>query len=213
MTDGTSAGTHELTGISAAYPGLLDPQFLTALSSSGTTADQISPYIYDNTVFDQTSDTAPLVPRFYFFSIGATFITAGDYSAASASFPGPSSPQTLVLIAPTGFDFGSPAFTSFSNLQAAYPFGTYTVTAVGNQISSTSSASYQANYFTTVIPFVTNYSSLNGLNAASDFTVHYNSFTPDAHVTAGFTFLLSGMPARIRSFSKTIFKAPRLRQT
>lgn len=153
------------------------------------THDQISPYIYDNTVFDQTSDTAPLAPWFYFFSIGATFSTAGDYSAASATYPGLGSPQSLGLIAPTRFDFGSSAFTSFSALQAAYPFGTYTVTAVGNQISSTNSVSYQANYFTSTIPFVTNYSSLNGLNAANDFTVHYNSFAPDAHVTTGFTFL------------------------
>lgn len=152
------------------------------------THDQISPYIFDNTVFDQTSDTAPLLPWFDFFSIGATFSTAGDYGAASASYLGPGSPQTLGLIAPTTFDFGSPAFTSFSNLQAAYPFGTYTVTAVGNQTSSTSSVSYQANYFTGVIPFVTNYSSLNGFNPANDFSVHYNSFTPDAHVTTGVTF-------------------------
>ncbi|TFV37967.1 PQQ-binding-like beta-propeller repeat protein [Bradyrhizobium niftali] len=189
VTDGTSAGTHELTGISGAYPGFLNPLFLTAFTSGGTTTDQISPYIFDNTVFDQTSDTAPLVPWFYFFSIGATFLTAGDYSAASASYPGPGSPQTMGLIAPTTFDFGSPAFTSFSNLEAAYPFGTYTVTAVGNQISSTSSVSYQANYFTSAVPFVTNYSSLNGFNPANDFTVHYNSFAPDAHVTTGFTFL------------------------
>ncbi|MCK1554440.1 cadherin-like domain-containing protein [Bradyrhizobium sp. 177] len=189
VTDGTSTGTHELTGISAAYPGFLDPQFLTAFASGGTTTDQISPYIYDNTVFDQTSDTAPLLPWFYFFSIGATFLAAGDYSAASASYPGPGSPQTLGLIAPTTFDFGSPAFTSLSNLQAAYPFGAYTVTAVGNQISSTSSVSYQANYFTGAIPFVTNYSGLNGFNPANDFTVHYSSFTPDAHATTGFTFL------------------------
>lgn len=189
VTDGTSTGTHELTGISAAYPGFLDPQFLTAFATGGTTTDQMSPYIYDNTVFDQTSDTAPLVPWFYFFSIGATFLTAGDYSAASASYPGLGSPQTLGLIAPTTFDFGSLAFTSFSNLQTAYPFGTYTVTAVGNQISSASSVSYQANYFTNNIPFVTNYSSLNGFNPSNDFTVHYNSFTPDAHATTGFTFL------------------------
>lgn len=150
---------------------------------------QISPYIYDNTVFDQTSDTAPLVPWFYFFSIGATFSTAGDYSSASASYPGLGSPQTLALVGPTKFDFGSPSFDSPSGMQDAYPFGTYTVMAVGNQASSTSSVSYQANYFTSNIPFVTNYSSLNGFNPANDFTVHYNLFTPDAHVTTGFTFL------------------------
>ncbi|MEY9748875.1 ELWxxDGT repeat protein/VCBS repeat-containing protein [Bradyrhizobium japonicum] len=189
VTDGTSAGTHELTGIIGASSGGLNPLFLTAFSSGAVTTDQISPYIFDNTVFNQTSDTAPPVPWFYFFSIGATFLTAGDYSVASASYPGAGSPQTLALIAPTKFDFSSSAFTSFSTLQAAYPFGTYTVTGIGNQISSTSSVSYQANYFTSAVPFITNYSGLNGLNPSTDFTVHYNSFTPDAHVTTGFTFL------------------------
>lgn len=154
-----------------------------------TTGDQISPYIFANTVFDQTSNSAPLVPWFYFFSIGATFLTAGDYSAASASYPGPGSPQTLALIAPTRFDFDAPAFTSFSTLQAAYPFGTYTVTGAGSQISSTSSVSYQANYFTSTVPILANYSSLNRYDPANDFTVHHNSFTPDLHVTTGFTFL------------------------
>lgn len=153
-----------------------------------TISDPISPYIFANTVFDQTGDAAPLVPWFDFFSIGGTFLTAGDYSAASAGYPGPGSPQTLALIAPTNFDFGSPAFTSLSSLQAAYPFGTYTVTGIGNQ-SSTSSVSYQANYFTSTVPFITNYSSLNGFNPANDLTVHYNSFTPDPHLTTGFTFL------------------------
>lgn len=151
--------------------------------------ESVNSYIFDNTVFDQTSDAALLVPWFYFFSIGATFLTAGDYSSASASYPGPDSPQTLALIASTTFNFSSPAFTSFSTLQDAYPFGTYTVTGAGSQISSTSSVSYQANYFTSTAPFVTNYSSLNGLNPANDFSVHYNSFTPDPHVTTGFTFL------------------------
>lgn len=188
VTDGTSTGTHELTGIPAAFPGFLDPQYLTTFTSSASSIDPISPYIFANTVFDQTSDAAPLAPWFYFFSIGATFLTAGDYSAASAGYPGPGSPQTLALIAPTNFDFGSPAFTSLSSLQAAYPFGIYTVTGTGNQ-SSTSSVSYQANYFTNTVPFITNYSSLNGFNPTNDFTVHYNSFTPDPHVTTGYTFL------------------------
>src|SRR5262249_32936592 len=130
--------------------------------------DPLSPYIFDNEVFNQTSNTAPVTPGFYFFSIGATFLTARDYSASRATYPGVGSPQTqiLSLITSTRFDFGSLAFTSLSALQTAYPFGTYTVTATGTQPTSTSSVSYQANYFPSTIPFVTNYSSLNGLNPA-----------------------------------------------
>jgi M26 IgA1-specific Metallo-endopeptidase N-terminal region len=151
--------------------------------------DSISPYVYANTVFDQISTTAPLAPSFFFFSVGATFFTADDYTSATATYPGVGSPQTLSLITPTGFDFTSPEFTSLTTLQTAYPFGTYTVTATGNQPTSTSSISYQANYFPNSIPALTNFSSLNGLDPENDFTVNYNSFTPDANVTTGYTFL------------------------
>jgi hypothetical protein len=118
-------------------------------------------------VFDQTSNSAPATPSFLFFSIGATFQTAGSYNAATATYPGPGSPQTLALVGPTRFDFSSPPFSSLPALQTAYPFGTYTVTATGSQPTSVSSLSYQANFFSTTIPFLTNFSSLNGLDPAS----------------------------------------------
>ena len=151
-------------------------------------ADAINALIFNNTVFDQTSSSAPVTPAFYFFSIGATFQTPGSYNAATATYPGPGSPQTLALIQPTRFDFGSVPFSSLSALQTAYPFGTYTVTATGSQPTSVSSIQYLANFFTTTIPFITNYSSLNGLNPESNFTVNYNSFTPAPGATNGFTF-------------------------
>ena len=151
-------------------------------------ADSASALIFNNTVFDQTSNSAPVTPAFYFFSIAATFQTAGSYNAATATYPGPGSPQPLALIGPTEFNFSSPAFGSLSTLQTAYPFGTYTVTATGGQPTSVSSLSYTANFFSTTVPFITNYSSLNGLNPASNFGVDYNSFTPDPNVTNGFTF-------------------------
>jgi hypothetical protein len=171
-------------------------------------SDPISPYIFNNTVFNQTSDIAPVLPSFYFFSIGATFLTAGDYSAATASYPGPSSPQTLTEIAPTRFDFSSQPFTSSSTEQLAYPFGTYTVAAIGSQSTSTSSVSYQADYFTSTVPFVTNYSSLNGLNADNDFTIQYNSFTPDVHVTTGFIFLTIWDAATHQVVFQDFFQSP-----
>ncbi len=151
-------------------------------------ADSVSAFIFNNTVFNQTSNSAPASPSFYFFSIGATFQTAGSYNAATATYPGPGSPQTLALIGPTEFNFSSPAFSSLSALQTAYPFGTYTVTATGGQPTSVSSLTYLANFFSTTIPFITNYNSLNGFNPERSFTVGYNSFTPGPNVTNGFTF-------------------------
>jgi len=117
-------------------------------------ADAISAFIFDNTVFSQTSNSAPASASFYFFSIGATFQTAGSYNAATATYPGPGSPQTLALIGPTEFNFSSPAFSSLSALHTAYPFGTYTVTASGSQPTSVSSLTYLADFFSTTIPLV-----------------------------------------------------------
>jgi hypothetical protein len=75
-------------------------------------------------------------------------------------------------------------------LHAAYPFGHYTITAGGGSSGAArASINYTHDYFTTAIPYLTNYNSLNGLNPAQDFTVDFNSFTPNSHVSEGFTFL------------------------
>src|SRR5262249_28959436 len=107
---------------------------------------------------------------------------------AVAIYPGPESPEALPLINPTRFDLASPAFASLSDLHSHYQFGTYTVTAFGSQPSISGSISYQADYFTNTIPTITNFSSLSKFDTTHDFTVQYNSFTPNANVTTGYTF-------------------------
>src|SRR5262245_40897321 len=82
-------------------------------------ADAINAFIFNNTVFDQTSSNAPVTPAFFFFSIGAEFQTPGSFNAATATYPGPDSPQTLTLTQPTRFDFSSVPFSSLSALQTA----------------------------------------------------------------------------------------------
>lgn len=109
-------------------------------ASKPALADAVDANIFSNTDFVQTSNSAPASPVSYFFDIGANFQTAGDYSTATATYPGGS--QTLSLIGPTTFTFGSPFFTTLGAMQAAFPFGTYTVTANGNQPTSTSSLNY-----------------------------------------------------------------------
>jgi hypothetical protein len=151
-------------------------------------AETITGFLYDNASYVQTSNSAPTTPFGFFFSMGADFQTAGDYSAASATYPGPGSPRVLPASGPTGFNFNSPYYASLSSLHNDYPFGNYSITTTGIAGSATALLHYTADYFAATVAQLTNYSSLNGLNPATGFTVHFNSFTPNPSVSQGFTF-------------------------
>ena len=159
-------------------------------SADPASADPITAFIFNNTAYEQTSSSAPTTPAFYFFNIGVTQ-TAGDFNSASATYPGPGSPQSLPLMNPTEFNFGSPRITSSGALRAAYPFGTYSITTTNTMTSASTTGviNYTADYFTSTIPYLTNYGALNGLNPAATFTFSFPAFTPNPSVTQGFTFL------------------------
>jgi hypothetical protein len=133
--------------------------------------------------------------------MGLFFTNAGDYTTGTATYPGLGSPQSLPAPAgSTQFDFLSALYPTMAALHAAYPFGHYTITASGGTAgTATAHINYRHDYFTRAIPYVTNYSALNGLNPAANFNVNFNSFTPNSHVTKGYTFLtitnaLTGAP-------------------
>jgi hypothetical protein len=96
---------------------------------------------------------------------------------------------SLPLVKPTTFNFESPAFTFLTALHAAYPFGTYSITTTVTSASTTGVINYTADYFTSTVPYLTNYTALNGLNPAAAFTFSFPAFTPNPSVTEGFTFL------------------------
>jgi hypothetical protein len=157
-----------------------------ASASTPVAAAPITGFIYDNALYNQTTNSAPATASGYFFSIGATQ-SPNNYTSATATYPGPGSPQSLPAAGSTGFNFNSPFFPSSAALQTAYPFGSYSITLSGPG-STTAVVPYSANYFTNATPYLTNYSSLNGFDTAQNFTVNYNSFTPNAGATQGFTF-------------------------
>jgi hypothetical protein len=165
--------------VSVAKPAAADP------------VDPITGYIYDNKSYDQTSNSAPTTPAGYFFSIGLFFTNPGDYTAGSATYPGSGSPLTLPAPAgSTQFNYDSAFYPTMTALHADYPFGKYAITGSGGSSGTqTAYIDYRHDYFTKTIPYVTNFSALNGLNPAANFTVDFNSFTPNSHVTEGFTFL------------------------
>jgi len=160
------------------------------IATKPAAADTITGYIFNNTVYQQTSNSAPTTPQGYFFDMGLFFDTAGDYTAGSVTYPGSGSPQSLPAPAgSTQFDFNSSLYPSLAALHADYPFGRYTITASGGSAGTeTSRINYKHDYFAKTVPYVTNFMSLNGLNPAANFSVHFNSFTPNSHVE-GFTFL------------------------
>jgi hypothetical protein len=168
-------------GISAAaIVGIAQPANAQSFTLSGS--------IFNNELYEQTSNTAPSSPTEYFFGIGAEGSNGGSYDSASATYPGPGSPQTLPASGANNFAFNSPFFSSPSDLRAAYPFGTYTVTASGSSPAATSVLNYTADYFTATVPYLTNFDSLNGFDPSKDLTLNFPSFTPNVNATEGFTF-------------------------
>jgi hypothetical protein len=160
-----------------------------AMLSAGAIAAPITAFIFNNTLYIQTSPSAPVTPDRFFFSIGATQ-TPGDFNIASATYPGPGSPQSIPLINSTTFNFNSINFSTMSALHAAYPFGTYSITTrnTTTNTSTTGVINYTADLFTSTVPFLTNFSALTGLNPAASFTVTFPSFTPNPGATQGLTF-------------------------
>jgi hypothetical protein len=155
-------------------------------------ADTITGDIYDNISYSQTSNSAPTTPAGYFFDIGAYFSGAGDFTSGTATYPGSGSPQTLSSSTPTSIGFGSGLYPTLGALHSAYPFGTYTITAIGPAGAQTAAIPYSADYFeTSGVPYLTNYSSLVGLNPKAGITIKFPSFTPNPGTTPGdqFTFL------------------------
>jgi hypothetical protein len=153
-------------------------------------ADTITGDIYDNTLYEQTSSSAPTTAS-YFFSIGAFFSSAGDFAGGSATYPGAGSPQPLSSDGSASLGYSSAIYATLSNLHDAYPFGTYTITVSGPAGTQTSALSYTADYFeASGVPYLTNYANLNGLNPGAGFAVDYSSFIPNSDTTSGdqFTF-------------------------
>jgi hypothetical protein len=147
---------------------------------------QISGTIFNNQVYTQTDNNAPAGPPLYFFNIGAD--QAAGYTSGSATFPGSASPVNLTPNPPASFVYGSSLQSQSANA-AAFGFGNYNITVSNVSGSTTAIVPYTQDLFTSDIPHVTNYTSLNGLDPTQNFTLTYNPFTIANGSSEGFTFL------------------------
>ena len=165
---------------------------LVSTLSNAADASLVGVNIFNNTVYSQTSAAAPTSPSFYFFSIGGDYALDDKFGGATAIFPGTGSPVTSFennVPQPNFFNSDSVEFPSLSVLHSAYNFGTYTITSTINGSPNTGVINnYTQDLFTSSIPFLTNYDSLQGLDPTDAITATYNAFTPANGTNESFTF-------------------------
>jgi hypothetical protein len=147
--------------------------------------------IFNNTVYSQTSAASPTNPSFYFFSIGGDYDSGDTFGGATAIFSGTASPVASFennVPQPNFFNNDSVEFPSLSVLHSAYNFGTYSITATINGSPNAGVINYTQDLFTSSIPFLTNYNTLQGLNPTDAVTATYNAFIPANGTNESFTF-------------------------
>ena len=147
---------------------------------------------FKNIEYSQTSGAAPSTPSGYFVSSRAFFANPGDFNTGSLTYPGPGSPQTLSPAGPTVLLFQTGFLASQAAMDAAFPFGTYDVTATNTVTSTSQSANilYSTDAYASSIPALTaaTFAALQGMNPSNAFTFNFNAFTPNALATSGSTF-------------------------
>ena len=147
--------------------------------------------MFRNVEYNQTSGAAPAVPSFYFVNLEAGMANPGDFTSVTVSYPGPGSPDTLTLESSTEFGEGV-SFATLSDMNAAYPTGTYTFSASGGSSpAEMASLAYALDAFTSDIPALTasTFAALQGMNPADPFTFNFNSFTMNPDASFGNTYL------------------------
>jgi hypothetical protein len=131
-----------------------------------------------------------LTPQEFDFSL---LVQVGTFeNPPTLTYPGPGSPQPIPPFFST-FYYLPQSFATQAALDAAYPAGTYTVTAtnVNDGSTATKSVTFSRDYYPNAVPQLTSntYQSLQGLNAGQDNVLSFNTFTPDPLAAHGYTLL------------------------
>lgn len=161
--------------------------FLTMPSLEGAGIGLVD--IFKNISYTQSSGAAPTSPTGFFADVELTSVNPGDFNNVSVTYPGPGSPLSLPQVSPTFFSSG-PGFATQAAMNAAIPFGAYQYTATNTGVSMTATLNYTTDAFTSAVPALSSatFSALQGLNPSTALTVGFNSFTPNAAASEGFTF-------------------------
>lgn len=148
--------------------------------------------IFKNISYQQTSPSAPTTPSSYFADVEAFLVNPGDFDSVTVTYPGPDSPASLPLVSPLKFGIG-PSFATQADMDAAYPFGTYSFMANNSvtMASETDDLDYTVDAYTSDIPALdaATFTALQGMDPTQPFTFNFNSFTPNPSANQSATFL------------------------
>jgi hypothetical protein len=128
-----------------------------------------------NPTFEQTAGGVSSTGGF--FSARAFESSSTDYSGGTLTFGGAGSPEPLSYVpSDVALEF-SDSNASFSALQTLYPAGDYVFDlAAGSQPATSIGIDYVGGAYSNV-PFITNFSALQGLNASQSFYRRSQSLT------------------------------------
>ncbi|MCW3097583.1 MAG: hypothetical protein JWL77_3201 [Chthonomonadaceae bacterium] len=169
----------------------LTAALLTAASAPSAHAQISFVNMFRNVSATQTGNGNTLASTGAFFSTSLTSVNPGDFSAVTMTYPGPGSPTSLPQTSATSFTLQTGQFPTQAAMDTAFPTGTYTYnTTGGTQGTATTNFSYAADHYASAQPFLTgtDYSALQGANAATPLTVHFSPFATDPSVTSQFEF-------------------------
>ncbi len=135
--------------------------------------------MYRSNTYVQTGDGNSLSSGGSFFTLNLTSVNSGDYDTVEASYPGPGSPVALGSISPTLFAYQTPTLPTQADMDAAFPLGTYQLSATSIGGTDTTSFEYSGDHYAETLPYLsgTSYSALQNMNPFANQMV---DFSPDA---------------------------------
>jgi hypothetical protein len=162
-----------------------------AVMSTGNAQTISQAPIFKTGTFQQTSSSAPSAANGFFWDARLFLNNPGDFDSVTLTYPGAGSPTTLALTNPTTFDKSS-SFGTQAAMDAAFPFGTYTFTAMksGTGATSTLSTSYSQDAYPLSIPSLTttSWNALQGLRPSQAQSISFAPFTPSGSADESFVF-------------------------
>lgn len=130
----------------------------------------------------QTGDGPQLTALGYLFTAVATELDPAHFTSATMTLPDGSTMALPADAIGTSHVFDSPLFANRQALDAAFPGGTYSVTFDGPNGSRTVSVTSPAEAYPAAVPYLTgtDYTDLQGMEAANPFTFHVIGSPPAA---------------------------------